>query len=1026
MSKKISRTMDTDPSEELCLIDKRITSLRDVPLHSRLRAVNLHCNQIARLEGLGRLPQLAHLDLSSNRLERIEGLASLACLRTLNLSCNHLTSVQGLQGLACMHWLNVSYNRITDLVGLRDLHGPDYQLSHLEAHGNRLADVDALVAALGGLHCLSVLVLRKDGQANPVCRVTGYRERVFEAVLSLQSLDGHDALGTELSSSREEPRLAELRDLEDFLDVLDHCDDDRIAERGASLSTEGPTAPCYRRHRTTGQGDAANGSEEEPGTGGGASERRIEKLEEQISTLLRQVPNDAAASSSPARPRAKRDVDDTSESERDGSAGPCPGPARRGRVPSRRRPTEAPRQRTAAATAGGGGGGGVQKLAKSRRRKGGSPGPGTDASVTAATSDSVAVAGVDRRANRGRPSIHLDPASTEESTYRALVRELDLERERRWKAEQATRELTERLRGLQAQAGQERELHGTALHVTNRLQQGLLKEREEKEKLRALLAQLQAGAESSSREAAAARQADERQRKQLRALEQNLEGLQAQRLQQQTAELKKTQAAEMRALAMQREAELLRTSQRQQQDKVQQLQELLAAREQDHRKAIESRVPLDGPEFKQALDRERARVEEQHAEALRVHQDRVEALTLQYAHLEDEFRAALSIEATRYQEVKLAFDRAAEELAKQTAELAATRDKERRSATLVRELTVMVKEQKGRLSELARARQEAGALIKRQAQALDGAAEEDKRRTVQLELLRKEKSHLVSQLKVLESVADGLRSERHAWGHELAQQGAALSQDRGRMEARIESLQAEADSLRKQAERDADALKIKTKILDDQTETIRKLKEGLQERDETVRRARDESLAARREMESRLAEQTAAGRELQERVERLDDRKEQLELELEEARDRLGRATREHEATNRKWSEKAQLLSRLEGQVRQMKEGFDAKEARLQQERDQAIKAHKAALAKLREADDAFRRQLESTHAAHQAELARVSTDRQRQVEAANLSVQRVEEEMRALLRETASGKKSTEEKIRRLTAALTELQQDL
>ncbi|XP_078731976.1 leucine-rich repeat and coiled-coil domain-containing protein 1 [Lampetra fluviatilis] len=1008
-------TMDTDPSEELCLIDKRITSLRDVPLHSGLRALNLHCNQIARLEGLARLPQLAHLDLSSNRLERIEGLSSLPCLRTLNLSCNHLTSVQGLQGLVCMHWLNVSYNRITDLVGLRDLHGPDYQLSHLEAHGNRLADVDALVAALGGLHCLSTLVLRKDGQANPVCRVTGYRERVFEAVLSLQSLDGRDALGTELSSSREGPRLAELRDLEDFLDVLDHCDDDRIVERGASLSTERPTALCYRRQRATGQGDAANGSEAEPGTGGGASERRIEKLEEQISTLLRQVPNDAAASSSPARPRAKRDVDDTSESE------PCSGPARRGRVPSRRRPTETLRQRTATA---GGGGGGAQKLAKSRRQKGSSP--GSDASVTAATSDSAAAAGVDRRANRGRPSIHLDPASTEESTYRALVRELDLERERRWKAEQATRELAERLRGLQAQAGQERELHGTALHVTNRLQQGLLKEREEKEKLRASLAELQGRAESSAQEAAAARQADERQQKRLRSLEQNLEGLQAQRLQQQTAELKKTQAAEMRALAVQREAELLRTSQRQQQDKVQQLQELLAAREQDHRKAIESRVPLDGPEFKQELDRERARLEEQHAETLRVHQDRVEALTLQYAHLEDEFRAALSIEATRYQEVKLAFDRAANELAQQTAELAATRDKERRSATLVRELTVMVKEQKGRLSELARARQEAGALIKRQAQALDGAAEEDKQRTVQLELLRKEKSHLVSQLKALESVADGLRSERHAWGHELAQQGAALSQDRGRMEARIESLQAEADSLRKQAERDADALKIKTKILDDQTETIRKLKEGLQERDETVRRARDESLAARREMESRLAEQTAAGRELQERAERLDDRKEQLELELEEARDRLGRATLEHEASNRKWSEKAQLLSRLESQVRQMKEGFDAKEARLQQERDQAIKAHKAALDKLREADDAFRRQLESAHAAHQAELALVSTDRQRQVEAANLSVQRVEEEMRALLRETASGKKSTEEKIRRLTAALTELQQEL
>ena len=45
-------------------------------------------------------------------------------------------------------------------------------------------------------------------------------------------------------------------------------------------------------------------------------------------------------------------------------------------------------------------------------------------------------------------------------------------------------------------------------------------------------------------------------------------------------------------------------------------------------------------------------------------------------------------------------------------------------------------------------------------------------------------------------MAEGLREERQLWGQELAQQGAELAQDRGRMEAQIESLTSETASLR--------------------------------------------------------------------------------------------------------------------------------------------------------------------------------------------------------------------------------------
>ena len=42
---------------------------------------------------------------------------------------------------------------------------------------------------------------------------------------------------------------------------------------------------------------------------------------------------------------------------------------------------------------------------------------------------------------------------------------------------------------------------------------------------------------------------------------------------------------------------------------------------------------------------------------------------------------------------------------------------------------------------------------------------------------------------------EGLREERKLWGKELAHQGAALAQDRGRMEAQLDTLTKECKAL---------------------------------------------------------------------------------------------------------------------------------------------------------------------------------------------------------------------------------------
>ncbi|XP_010218771.1 PREDICTED: leucine-rich repeat and coiled-coil domain-containing protein 1 [Tinamus guttatus] len=109
-----------------------------------------------------------------------------------------------------------------------------------------------------------------------------------------------------------------------------------------------------------------------------------------------------------------------------------------------------------------------------------------------------------------------------------------------------------------------------------------------------------------------------------------------------------------------------------------------------------------------------------------------------------------------------------------------------------------------------------------------------------------------------------------------------------------------------------------------------------------------------------------------------------------------------------------------------MKESFDAKEKKLIDERNKSLQAQKVAVEKLHAMDDAFRKQLESAIAAHQAELLQLANEKERQIEEANEKVYHVEEEMRQLLQEMANNKIAMENKIRRLTNALNDIQQDL
>uniref|UniRef100_UPI003AABFE1F leucine-rich repeat and coiled-coil domain-containing protein 1 n=1 Tax=Centroberyx gerrardi TaxID=166262 RepID=UPI003AABFE1F len=1012
---------------ELSLIDKNITSLLEVPLRPTVTSLNLHCNRIPRIEGLTSAWHLRHLDLSSNCISQIEALSSLASLRTLNLSCNLITKVEGLNGLVNLTRLNLSYNQINSLTGLLYLHGTEYKLKHLSLHSNHLDSINHLLQCMLGVQSLREVTLSQDGIDNPVCSLPGYREVVMQSLPQISVLDGLDRLGNPAALGEDSP--GDIPGLEDYVDFLLSSDTsaNEVAGRDGPLTTPridemltqfhqriGPeeiTDPVTRPDRQRFQlGRATAADPSHP-----ANEQRIRKLEHQVSQLFQQAPaGDVSSSSAPSVVtvrKAKRDTDRTSESECDSGKEN----RRRTRIPTHRSST-ATMRRTTKETKGRRSDSDQEnrkqkssKCAAGPRRK--AEGPGRVDPAGQARRDPV-------RAGRASGERSTKPA-VEEETYRTIVEERDQERERRWKAEQAVRKLTEQLKCLQTKASEEKDLQSMALHTTDRLKELLLKERSGRSDLQTRVEELEGRCQSLAQQLEQARSSEDQHKSALHSLEDGISHGEALRARQQAEEMKRYQELENRAAALKRELDIQRASVRQHKDKLQQLHELLASREQEHRKELELRLMPGGADFREAVAKEVTSVGQRHAQREAELEERLAEGRKQYAALEDEFRMALTIEASRFSEVREVCDQLSAELSELKAALAQSQQREKKSGSLVQELTAMVKEQRNRITDLIKAKRDAVADLKGRLHSLEAEAEQDRRLSLQLELLKKDKARLLSQLTAHESVIDGLRAERRIWGQELAQQGVSLAQDRGRLEARIEVLGTELETQKKHNERDNDALRIKAKIIDDQTETIRKLKEALQERDEQIRRQREEAVQAQKRFQQQLDEETAPLAELRERLEQLSLRKEELKQQLEDREVELEEVKRVYSASNKKWQEKADLLTRLESQVKRMKENFDSKERLLLEEREKATEAHKAAVEKLHCVDDAFRRQLESVQAAHQAELLRLANDKQKQIEQANQKVFQVEEEMRQLLEETETNKRIMEEKMNRLTCVL-------
>ncbi|XP_045191730.2 leucine-rich repeat and coiled-coil domain-containing protein 1-like [Mercenaria mercenaria] len=1029
-----SASIDID-SPDLCLIDCGISSLQEIPLKSHLVSLNLHSNYISCIDCLSHLKLLKHLDLSANQIRVIEGLDGLASLKTLNLSCNLLSCVEGLSNLRHLEKLNLSYNQIEDLSGLKTVSGPSYSLSHIDLHGNKLSSVAHIAQCLCRLVNLKQLVLSLDGSSNPVCHRSGYEQELMSNLPQLYYLDGRDRLGNLQSKSD-----TNAPGLDEFLDYLlssgadsdtfkesnktdlitpridkavekfrqRHHQQPNVESSSADTSviqsvTDTEQSPYPARSHPIVKGKEENLEKDQ--------DQRLEQLEQQIAQLLNKAKSDMvgrsssedlpASSSTADGPRvtrhiAERDRALSGDSDSGHAVDDRKTKAKKSRLPSYRKSTAASRARKDAQT---------KKLEDS------------DNDERRAKSPSTRGAGAETDA-KIRNDI--------QSSYTDIMQELEKERERRWKAEAAAKRLVEHIQSLTSKAKEEGDMKDLAIDATSRLKQAVMNEREIKLNLQnetdRLKEQLQEAVEHLSK----SRRVQEEQTKAIRQMEEMASKEEREKMKQQAHDHKKLQEALMKSAALSREVDLLKNTCDSQKTQIQSLQSLLASREQEHREEMKSRYGLGSKEMQTAIQEEVKRNEKEYHHQMKQQQEKIDELGKQYTSLEDEFRQALQIESSRFQQLKSAFETVSEENASNKAALFAAQKKDEKSSDIIAELTSCVKEQKGRISELSKAKQEQGSQYRERVNVLEAHVEEARKRMIQFELLKQDNIKLTSQVHGMESVIEGLRAERKLWEQELAQQGASLAQDRGSLEAKLEAQKSEIAMLKKQLERETDGLKIKTKMLDDQTDTIKKLKEGVQERDEEIKKCRQENLKIQKSLEEQLAEERTNNQDSQEMLERLRDRKQDLKQQLSELQAELDESKRAHSILNNKWKEKSQLIGQLEQQVREMKDSWEKKEQKLSQERDKALQAANLAIDRLKAADDSFRKQLEDKVQAYQEQIMQIEREKQTEIDQAYMRVAEVEEEMRELLNENQASKKAMEDKMKRLTQAMTDLQTDL
>ncbi|CAF1447071.1 unnamed protein product [Adineta steineri] len=987
---------------DLSLMAHGIRNIDEIPLHKNLLSINLHSNEIERINGLTGLNYLTHLDLSSNNIIRIQGLEGLVSLDTLNLASNKIVVVEGLFALKKLSWLNLSYNKIEYLQGFQDLWGPEYNLAIIQIHGNQIDSLDDIVKNLNGLSRLQHLTFRE----NPIAKKDAYRVTLFNRLRTLISLDGMDKHGKKDMNSQGltgiEQYVGLTNDTREQLHDVTNSISHQYPKIAAALNALRHN-PKPMESSTTTSVDIQNGS---------LSAVESECVPRSTKpTTRRPVNHDKRSARSPS-------TDNESDSM----------PIKTSRLKPRSTASNAvvqstPRQQPTT----------TKKLStKTHMTLNNSSSPPPPSNLQ---TKSHSMIDENTRPFSINSHQHLYNTTCEHDCdeyhyrsnrdnenddmneiYRATLHDLDNERDKRWRAEQEIKHLNDIINEFKNRPNDDRTNESIVQELTEKHKQRLVDEKSKFQDLTTILDDYKARLRSTEDQLSSYKKAHETNLQLIKTLESNLSKLESDKSEIRITENEKNRNWERRSNALQNEKEILQQELKTTKQQLRECQELYTTREIQHKQELEKcRIDLQATEVQQYLKQEIQRREDIHRTELTHQQEKLQSLAVEYKKLEDEFRDALKIEERRYQELFKTNEIIQKENELLQSSSTNIKQREESDRKMVNDLMVLVREQKQRLQERTKTNDNLTHQNKHLTTKLERAIDELKKIREQILILQKERREIDARLIAQESILSGLREEKKLWSHELAHQGASLAQDRGRLESTIQTLTSEVNTLKKQLDKEVDTCRIKQTIIESQLDTIQKLKDGVVERDDTIKKAREDLLLRHKELEQQLQDEQLLYQELQEKYEKVCEKRDSIKNDMHQMQQQLEKSKNDYNALSRKWKEKSDLITELDNKIRRASENYQTNEKKLIDENNRLIEAQKQTEDKLRQRDDDFRRQFETIEHGHRQTLNQMQKNYEEKLQQAQIRINEVEDEMRILLHDTNQRKKKWEERMKHL-----------
>ena len=138
--------------------------------------------QLITRRGGADFASIKYLNLHSNQIRKIENLGPLVNLETLILSFNEVSKMENLEVLTCLKRLDLSFNMVRRFENIKTLS----TLTDLAMNSNLLHRTEDLSMLRKYVPHLESLNLAN----NPVCEMKSYRHYVLRRLLKLENLDG--------------------------------------------------------------------------------------------------------------------------------------------------------------------------------------------------------------------------------------------------------------------------------------------------------------------------------------------------------------------------------------------------------------------------------------------------------------------------------------------------------------------------------------------------------------------------------------------------------------------------------------------------------------------------------------------------------------------------------------------------------------------------------------------------------------------------------------------------------------------